>query len=73
MASPPSTLTGKRSRPMSEHGGVSDEEHLDIIATWLALEDPEPEHVDLMLLFGGSLPSGWDRAAAAPPGWGIPR
>ena len=38
---------------------------LDTIASWLALEDPEPEHVDLMLLFGGSLPSGWDQAAAA--------
>lgn len=51
--------------PMSEHDPVSDETHLDTIATWLALEDPEPEYVDLMLLFGGSLPSGWDRAAAA--------
>lgn len=50
---------------MSEHDGVSDEKHLDTIATWLALEDPEPEHVDLMLLFGGSLPSAWDRAADA--------
>jgi uncharacterized SAM-binding protein YcdF (DUF218 family) len=31
----------------------------------LALEDPKPDHVDLMLLFGGSLPLGWDQAAAA--------
>jgi uncharacterized SAM-binding protein YcdF (DUF218 family) len=38
---------------------------LNTIASWLALEDPEPVHVDLMLLFGGSLPSGWDQAAAA--------
>ncbi|GAB2859434.1 YdcF family protein [Nocardioides pacificus] len=44
---------------------MTDAEHLDTIASWLALEDPEPEHVDLMLLFGGSLPSGWDHAAAA--------
>ncbi|HET9420008.1 MAG TPA: YdcF family protein [Nocardioides sp.] len=41
---------------------------LDTIASWLALEDPEPEHVDLMLLFGGSLPAGWDQAAAAVAG-----
>ena len=50
---------------MSEHGGVSDERHLGTIAAWLALEDPEPEHVDLMLLFGGSPPSAWDRVADA--------
>lgn len=50
---------------MSEHEGVSEQELLDTIAAWLAMEDPEPEYVDLMLLFGGSLPSGWDRAAAA--------
>ncbi|WP_310529498.1 YdcF family protein [Nocardioides sp.] len=42
-----------------------DDSHLDTIASWLALEDPDPDHVDLMLLFGGSLPPGWDRAAAA--------
>jgi uncharacterized SAM-binding protein YcdF (DUF218 family) len=50
---------------MNEHGSGGEELHLNTIATWLALEDPEPEHVDLMLLFGGSLPSGWDQAAAA--------
>jgi uncharacterized SAM-binding protein YcdF (DUF218 family) len=44
---------------------TSDAEHLDTIASWLALEDDEPEHVDLMLLFGGSLPSGWDQAAGS--------
>lgn len=44
---------------------TTDDRHLDTIASWLALEDPEPERVDLMLLFGGSLPPGWDRAAAA--------
>lgn len=44
---------------------ATDEKHLDTIASWLALEDPEPDHVDLMLLFGGSLPAGWDRAAEA--------
>ncbi|MFB9311413.1 ElyC/SanA/YdcF family protein [Nocardioides plantarum] len=38
---------------------------LDTVASWLALEDPEPDHVDLMLLFGGSLPAAWDRAAAS--------
>jgi hypothetical protein len=44
---------------------MGDVNRLDTIASWLALEDPEPEHVDLMLLFGGSLPAGWDAAAAA--------
>ena len=44
---------------------TNDARRLDTIASWLALEDPEPEHVDLMLLFGGSLPSGWNQAAAA--------
>ena len=44
---------------------TSDAKHLDTIASWLALEDPEPDHMDLMLLFGGSLPSGWDQAAVA--------
>ena len=46
-------------------GATRDARHLDTIATWLALEDPEPDHVDLMLLFGGSLPSGWEHAAVA--------
>ena len=45
--------------------GDTDGRHLDTIASWLALEDPEPDQVDLMLLFGGSLPSGWDQAADA--------
>ncbi|MET0523731.1 MAG: YdcF family protein [Nocardioides sp.] len=44
---------------------TNDARRLDVIASWLALEDPEPVHVDLMLLFGGSLPSGWDQAAGA--------
>ena len=39
--------------------------HLDTVAAWLALEDPWPDHVDLMLLFGGSLPPTWERAARA--------
>jgi len=37
---------------------------LETIAAWLALEDPMPDHVDVMLLFGGSLPDAWDAAAA---------
>ena len=57
-------------RTMSGEGpahaaGDMNARHLDTIASWLALEDPEPDHVDLMLLFGGSLPSGWDRAEDA--------
>lgn len=40
-------------------------EHLDTIARWLRLEDPWPGHVDLLLLFGGSLPPTWEVAAAA--------
>ena len=39
--------------------------HLDTIAAWLALEDTWPGQVDLMLLFGGSLPPTWEVAAAA--------
>lgn len=50
----------------SANAGVArDARLLDTIASWLALEDPEPVHADLMLLFGGSLPSGWDQAATA--------
>ena len=37
--------------------------YLETIAAWLALEDPEPEHLDVLLLFGGSLPDAWDAAA----------
>lgn len=37
---------------------------LDVVASWLALADDEPPPVDLMLLFGGSLPTAWDRVAA---------
>lgn len=37
---------------------------LKTIADWLALTDPMPVHVDVLLLFGGSLPDAWDMAAA---------
>ncbi len=37
---------------------------LGTVADWLALEDPMPDHVDVLLLFGGSLPDAWDAAAA---------
>ena len=36
---------------------------LDTIASWLALADDEPDEVELLLLFGGSLPTAWDRVA----------
>jgi uncharacterized SAM-binding protein YcdF (DUF218 family) len=36
---------------------------LETIAGWLALEDPMPDHVDVLLLFGGALPDAWDAAA----------
>jgi hypothetical protein len=39
--------------------------HLDTIAAWLALQDPWPGRVDLMLLFGGSLPPTWQVAVDA--------
>jgi hypothetical protein len=39
--------------------------HLDTIATWLALTDPWPGRVDLLLLFGGSLPATWQVAVEA--------
>jgi hypothetical protein len=39
--------------------------HLDTVAAWLALTDPWPGHVDLLLLFGGSLPPTWQVAADA--------
>lgn len=42
-----------------------DLERLDLIASWLRLEDDEPLHVDLTLVFGGSLPDAWDGAADA--------
>lgn len=38
---------------------------LDTIAAWLALADPWPGQVDLMLLFGGSLPPTWQIAVDA--------
>lgn len=43
----------------------SDRANLDLIASWLRLEDDEPAHVDVTLLFGGSLPDAWDTAADA--------
>lgn len=55
----------------SSHEGPRDDldpalqEHLDAIAAWLALEDPWPQRVDLMLLFGGSMPPTWQVAADA--------
>jgi hypothetical protein len=39
--------------------------HLNTIASWLALEDPWPGSVDLMLLFGGSMPPTWQIAVDA--------
>jgi uncharacterized SAM-binding protein YcdF (DUF218 family) len=42
---------------------VTDDELLATVADWLALTDPLPEHVDLVLLFGAALPDGWDAAA----------
>lgn len=54
---------------MREVGGAqmsgADQERLEVIASWLRLEDAEPAYVDLMLLFGGSLPDAWDAAADA--------
>ena len=47
------------------HVTAVDQEHLDLIASWLRLEDDEPAHVDLTLVFGGSLPDAWDTAADA--------
>ena len=44
-------------------GRVSDATHLETLAAWLALEDPMPDRVDVLLLFGGSLPDAWDAAA----------
>lgn len=40
-----------------------DDRSLATIADWLALTDPLPDHVDLVLLFGAALPDGWDTAA----------
>ncbi|TIC80010.1 ElyC/SanA/YdcF family protein [Nocardioides sp. GY 10127] len=43
----------------------ADAADLDLVARWLALHDPEPaDGLDVLLLFGGSLPSAWDEAAA---------
>jgi hypothetical protein len=51
----------------ADASGVTREQlaHLDTIAAWLALKDPWPDRVDLMLLFGGSLPPTWQTAAEA--------
>jgi uncharacterized SAM-binding protein YcdF (DUF218 family) len=43
--------------------GLTDAEHLQTIAGWLALEDAMLDRVDALLLFGGSLPDAWDSAA----------
>ena len=42
---------------------MSDEQDLETIAAWLALEDPMPEHVDLLLVFGGQ--AGWQDKAGS--------
>lgn len=47
------------------HPTAIDQGRLDLIASWLRLEDDEPAHVDVTLLFGGSLPDTWDTAADA--------
>jgi hypothetical protein len=54
-------------RDVPEVPDLSDSERagLDTIAAWLALEDPWPGEVDLMLLFGGSMPPTWAVAAEA--------
>lgn len=44
---------------------ADDLQHLDTIASWLAVKDPWPGRVDLMLLFGGSMPTTWQVAAEA--------
>lgn len=41
----------------------SDDALLDVVASWLALEDVPRQPVDLLLLFGGSMPTAWDLAA----------
>ena len=61
-AGPQHHLGPAAGRPHQGHPPLND---LETIADWLALEDPEPGHVDVMLLFGGSLPDAWDAAAAA--------
>ncbi|MGZ6799971.1 MAG: YdcF family protein [Mycobacteriaceae bacterium] len=43
----------------------ADQVALDVIASWLRLEDDDSAHVDVTLLFGGSLPDAWDTAADA--------
>ena len=44
---------------------ADDLRRLDVIAAWLALEDPWPGRVDLMLFFGGSMPATWQLAVVA--------
>lgn len=51
--------------PADEPSGRTLLAHPDRIAAWLALEDPWPGHVDLMLLFGGSMPPTWQTAVDA--------
>lgn len=64
---------GVRDQTGTERVALSSEllGHLDSIAAWLALEDPWPGQVDLMLLFGGSLPPTWQVAAEAVKAGGV--
>ena len=60
------TPGGAESEEASQKPGTpppSDDALLDVVASWLALEDAQAQPVDLLLLFGGSLPTAWDRAA----------
>jgi uncharacterized SAM-binding protein YcdF (DUF218 family) len=61
----PGHRPGHRPGAQPDHAGLQPEdlEHLDTIAAWLALEDSWPGRVDLLLLFGGSMPATWRLAA----------
>jgi uncharacterized SAM-binding protein YcdF (DUF218 family) len=43
----------------------ADRARLEVIASWLRLQDGDPTRADVTLLFGGSLPDTWDQAAEA--------
>lgn len=60
------TPGGAESEGASQDPGTpppSDDALLDLVASWLALDDTPAQQVDLLLLFGGSMPTAWDLAA----------
>ena len=70
------TPGGSESEGASQRPGTpppSDGALLDVVASWLALVAAPGQPVDLLLLFGGSMPTAWDRAADLVSAGGVGR